>query len=68
MKNEQEKGMEEELYLYLPNEIFTMILLMLDGQSLHTVRQVSKKWNYFIKTMILDSVWGRKEIDKEGFI
>ena len=48
----------------VPNEIFTKILMKLDGRSLHTARQVSKEWNSVIKEHIIRYAEGRREMER----
>ena len=48
----------------VPNEIFTKILMKLDGRSLHTARQVSKEWNSVIKEQIMGTAEGRREMER----
>ena len=48
----------------VPNEVFTRILVQLDGASLHTARQVSQEWNAFIKEQVLGTVGGRREMER----
>ena len=61
-----DQGQEEEQVeeINVPNEIFTKIMMMLDGLSLHTSRQVSKEWNSVIKAQVLDTVQGRREMER----
>ena len=50
--------------IHVPNEIFTKILMKLDGRSLHTARQVSKEWNSVIKEQIMGTAEGRREMER----
>ena len=50
--------------ILLPDEVSTRILLMLDGSSLHTARQVSKEWNSIIETQVLGTARGRREMER----
>ena len=55
---------EKEVEINVPEEVFTKILLMLDGGSLHRARQVSREWNSFIEEQVLGSVEGRREMER----
>ena len=55
---------EEPVEINVPNEIFSKILLMLDGPGLHAARQVCQEWNSVIKEQVLGSVEGRREMEK----
>ena len=55
---------EKEVEINVPNEVFTKILFMLDGGSLHTARQVSSDWNSIIKTQVLGTARGRREMER----
>ena len=48
----------------LPNEILTKILMMLDGQTLHTVRQVNSIWNSLIKSEIMQTAVGKNIMER----
>ena len=55
---------DREEMVEIPNEVFTMILFMLDGSSLHTARQVCKEWNWVIETQVLGTARGRREMER----
>ena len=59
---EEEKQVVVEMNV--PNEIFSKILLMLDGRSLHSARQVCQEWNSAIKGEVLGTVEGRREMER----
>ena len=48
----------------VPNEIFSKIVMKLDGRSLHTARQVCQDWNSAIKGEVLGTVEGRREMER----
>ena len=48
----------------VPNEIFSKILMKLDGRSLHTARLVSKEWNLAVEEQVLGTVGGRREMER----
>lgn len=48
----------------VPREIFTKILLMLDGRSLHNARQVNHEWNTVIEEHVLGTVEGRRWMER----
>ena len=50
--------------LFLSEEIFTKILFMLDGSSLHNARQVCQEWNSVIKMHVMGTISGRKKMDR----
>ena len=58
----EEEG-EMMVEINVPNEIFSKILVMLDGRSLHTARQVCKDWNIAVKEQVLGTVEGRKYME-----
>ena len=49
-------GQQSAPFPGLPAEVKVMILLWLDGGSLHTCRQVSSSWDQFIRR----EVWARQ--------
>ena len=59
-----QKEQEEMKKIQIPNEIFTKILMKLDGRSLHTARQVSKEWNSVIEAQVLGTVEGRRQMER----
>ena len=48
----------------LPAELKVMILLWLDGGSLHTCRQVSSSWDQFIRREVWASKVGRSQLER----
>ena len=48
----------------LPAELKVMILLWLDGRSLHTCRQVSSSWDQFIRREVWASQVGRSQLER----
>ena len=63
-QNVKDEHLEMLVEISVPDEIFTKILVMLDGRSLHNARQVSQDWNSFIKEQVLGTVKGRREMEK----
>ena len=61
-----DQGEEGETFVEInvPNEIFSKILVMLDGRSLHTARQVCRDWNIAVKEQVLGTVGGRREMER----
>ena len=52
----------DDQHVYLPGELSTKILLMLDGGSLHQARQVCQGWN----EAVINLVWGnRKAVERK---
>ena len=64
VRKEKMEAADYECYLQVPNEVFTKIMMKLDGGSLHTARQVSKEWNSLIETQVLGTVEGRGQMER----
>ena len=58
------EGQNQEEEMNIPNEVFSKILLLLDGRSLQTARQVCPDWNIFIKDQVLGTVEGRRVMER----
>ena len=55
---------ENEVEINVPDEVFIRIMMMLDGRSLHTARQVCREWNSLIEVQVLGTAGGRKAMER----